>query len=118
LDEQKRKHGKIKIRDPETHATVGEFSPTDPDYLSLFVELHHELLSPKNKTRNNLFMFHILFEEYLQSIASGQIDADQPLRIQVQNLSEYDFASTQIPADRLRWMFRNYGFTATKDNLV
>lgn len=115
LDEQRRKHGKIKQRDPQTHKIVGELSIVDPDYLSLVVELHHELLSSKNKTRNNLFMFHILFEEYLQGIAEGIIAPDSPLNIHVQRLDEYDFAKTTIPPDRIRWMFRNYGFTATKD---
>ena len=115
LNEQRRKHGKIKVRDPQTHKITGEFSELDPDYLALFIELHHELLSSKNKTRNNLFMFHILFEEYLQGIADGDISIDQPLNIHMQHLDQYSFDKTSIPADRIRWMFRNYGFTATKD---
>ncbi len=118
LDEQRRKHGKIKVRDPKTHKVTGEFSEIDPDYLSLFVELHHELMLSKNKTRNNLFMFHILLEEYLQGVATGKIPPEKPFNVRVQNLDDYDYGSTSIPTDRIRWMFRNYGFTATKDALI
>lgn len=118
LDEQRRKHGKIKVRDNETHEVTGEFSETDPDYLSLFTELHHELNVSKNKTRNNLFRFHILLEEYLQGIAQETVPMDTPFNVKVQHLDEYAVDQTTVPADRLRWMFRNYGFTATKDNWV
>lgn len=118
LDEQRRKHGKIKVRDSKDHLITGELSETDPDFLSVFVELHHEILSSKNKHRNDLFRFHILFEEYLQGIANEQISADQGLNIKIQHLDTYDYEGTTVSADRLRWLSKNYGFSATKDALI
>ncbi len=115
LNEQRRKHGKIKVRNLQTREIVGELSETDPDFLGLFVELHHEILSSKNKHRNDLFRFHILFEEYLQGVAHGAIDiGEQAFKVKVQRLDTYSYCGTSVPTERLHWMAKNYGFTATK----
>lgn len=118
LNEQRRKHGKIKVRDTSTGKITGELSETDPDFMSLFVELHHEILSSNNKHRNNLFRFHILLEEYLQGIATGSIATDQPFAVRIQDLDKYDYSQTSLPADKLKWMFKHYGFAATKGSLI
>ena len=117
LDEQRRKHGKIKVRHLQTREVIGELSEVNPDFLSLFVELHHEILSSKNKHRDDLFRFHILFEEYLQAIANGDTRPDQIFNVKVQDLSTYAYDKTTVPPERLRWMAKNYGFTAAKHEL-
>jgi hypothetical protein len=115
LNEQRRKHGKIKVRDLQSREITGELSEVDPDFLSLFVELHHEIVSSDNKHRNDLFRYHILFEEYLQGIAHNAVDAqEQPFNVRIQDMSSYSYDKTTVPTDRLHWMAKNYGFTATK----
>lgn len=118
LDEQRRKHGKIKVRDSETYQVTGELSETSPDFLSFFIELHHEILSSKNKHRDTIFRFNILFEEYLKGIATGKIETDTPFTVKIQDLDQYDYLQTSIDTDKLRWMFKHYGFAATKGSLV
>ena len=118
LDEQRRKFGTIKQRDNRTRKIIGELDPFDPDYLSFFIETHHQILSSKNKHRNDLFRFHILLEEYLSSYASGRIPVDQPLTLKLDELRAIDFKQTTLPPQRIQWMNRSYGFTATKDAIV
>ncbi len=114
LDEQRRKHGKIKVRDIATNHVTGELSEVSADFLSFFVELHHQILSSENKHRNTLFRFHILFEEYLQGIALGAIGPETPFTVKVQDLNRYDYSKTTIAPTKLKWMFKNYGFATTK----
>jgi hypothetical protein len=118
LDEQRRKYGKIKQRDPQTRRLVGELDPLEPDYLCFFIDTHHEILSSKNKHRNDLFRFHILLEQYLTSIANGDVPEDQPLTILPRQFREIDYSQTTLPPKRLQWMRNNYGFTATRDEIV
>ena len=61
LDEQRRKHGKIKQRDPRTRKIIGELDPLSPDYLSFFIDTHSEIMSSKHKHRDDLFIFLPLF---------------------------------------------------------
>jgi len=117
LDEQRRKNGKIKQRDPRTYQVKGELSPMDPDFLSLFIETHHEILASDNKHRDDLFRFHILLEEYLLGIANGTLDTDDVLSVKVQELRDHNFRKTQISPERLQWMRRNYGYTSVKDSV-
>jgi dephospho-CoA kinase len=115
LDEQRRKHGRIKYRDSETRRIVGELDPWSPDYLSFFVEAHHELLASRNKHRDNLLRLHIILEEYLGSKPAVR---GEPLVINHVLLATHDFTSTSLPPDRITWMATNYGFTAMRDRVV
>lgn len=118
LDEQRRKHGKIKQRDLVTHEIVRELPVDDPDFLAFFVEFHHQLMTSRNKHRDQLFRTHILFEEYLQGISMGTISPDSIFRVHVQNLNNYSYESSKLDPKVIRWMFKNYGFSATKDTLL
>ena len=117
LDEQRRKHGKIKQRDNATRQIIGELSVDDPDFISLFVELHHELMQSDNKHRDNLFRAHILLEEYFQAVASKKISPSTEFVVKIQDLETYDYEQTSLDPQTIRWMFRRYGFMATKDTL-
>lgn len=116
LDEQRRKHGKIKQRDPRTRKIIGELDPLSPDYLCFFIDAHSEILSSKNKHRDDLFRFHILLEECLHAAANGENPV--PRRILLGNLRNIDFKQTRLPEQRLHWMRNNYGFTATRNAIV
>lgn len=116
LDEQRRKHGKIKQRDPRTRKIIGELDPLSPDYLCFFIDTHTEIMSSKNKHRDDLFRFHILLEECLHATANGEDPG--PRRILLGNLRGIDFRSTRLPVQRLHWMRNNYGFTATRDAII
>lgn len=118
LDEQRRKHGKIKTRDKKTGLATGELDEFSPDFMSLFIELHHEILSSNNKHRDNLFRFHILLEEYLTSIACGDMNIGEDFIVHIQDIDKYDYSKTPIESGKLRWMFKNYGFAATKESLI
>lgn len=118
LDEQRRKFGAIKQRDNKTRKIIGELSPFDPDYLAFFIETHNQILSSRNKHRNDLFRFHILLEEYLSSYANDKIPYDKPLTLKLDELRSIDFKKTTLPPQRIQWMYRNYGFTATRDAIV
>ena len=117
LDEQRRKHGKIKQKDLTTGKVIGELDPLSPDFLSLFIEVHHEILNSKNKHRNDLFVFHIILEEFLQDVGSGKLPDSAVLNIRVQDLRTRDMTQVKLPPERLHWMFRNHGFTSTKDSI-
>lgn len=118
LDEQRRKYGKIKQRDPQTRKVQGELDPLAADYLCFFIDTHHEILLSKNKHLNDLFRFQILMEEYLSGFANGSIPADQPMRIKLDELQKLDFSKTTLPPQRLAWIRKNYGFTATRSAMV
>ena len=118
LSEQRRKHGKIKQIDHRDQGSVRELSPMSPDFLSLFIELHHQILSPVNKHRDNIFRIHIMLEDYLRSIATGNLNIDEPFIVNPSTMQEYDFTTTSIPTEQLQWMFTHYGFTATKEAII
>jgi len=118
LDEQRRKYGKIKQRDPRTRHITGELDPLSPDFLSFFIDTHHQILLSKNKHLNDLFRFQILMEEYLVSFAKGEVPADETLCVKLDQLRELDFSKTTLPVQRLTWLRKNYGFTATRSAMV
>jgi hypothetical protein len=117
LDEQRRKHGKIKQKDLSTGEISGELDPLSADFLSLFIETHHEVSKSENKHRNDLFVFHIILEEFLRDIGTGKLPPDAALNVRVQDLRTRDMTHTTLPPERLHWMFRNHGFTSTKDSI-
>lgn len=118
LDEQRRKYGKIKQKDLVTKRVVGELDPLSADYLSFFIEMHHQLLNSHNKHRDNLLRYHILLEEYLCAIGSGKLDPAEELIIRVQDMKDIDFSQTKLPPGRIQWMTRNYGFSAIRDAIL
>ena len=118
LDEQRRKHGKIKTRDIETGEITGELNEFGPEFMSMFIELHHEILSSRNKHRDNLFRLHILLEEYLVSLARGERAMSDAFTVKVQDMGNIDYSKTPLESGKLRWMFKNYGFAATKEAMI
>ena len=86
--------------------------------LSLFIELRHQVLSPRNKHRDSLFRIHIMLEDYLRSLAEGRVQADDPFVVNPGKMQEYDYKATSIPTEQLQWMFAHYGFTATKESII
>ncbi len=118
LDEQRRKHGKIKQKDLATKKVIGELDPFSADYLSFFTEMHHQLLYSHNKHRDNLLRYHILLEEYLCAVASEKIPPEEELVIRVQDMASLDFSHTTLPPKRIQWMTRNYGFSAIRDAIL
>jgi len=118
LDEQRRKFGRIKQVDPKSKRLVGELDPFSPDFVCFFIDTHQQLMSSKNKHRDDLFRFHILLEEYLTAFATEQIPQDQPFVVKPDELRDIDFSVTTLPHQRLRWMRNNLGFTATRDAIV
>jgi hypothetical protein len=117
LNEQRRKHGKIKQKDLATGSIKSELDPFSADFLSLFIETHHEILKSENRHRNDLFVFHILLEEYLRDVGNGKLPEDAQLNVRIPDLRTVDVTQTTLPASRLHWMFRNHGFTSTKDSV-
>lgn len=118
LDQQRRKFGRIKQRDPRTKRLIGELDPLSPDFLAFFIDAHHQLLSSRNKHRDDLFRIHILIEEYLTSYAKKAIPGDQPFVIKPSELRNMDFTATTLPPQRIQWMRDNHGFTATRDAII
>jgi predicted kinase len=117
LDEQRRTHGRIKFRDPNSRRIIGELDPTSADYLCFFIEAHHALLESKNKHRNALFYTHFILEEYLRSIGpegtQAKLVAITPGLLDGTRLKH----SSVVPKDVSEWMFRNYGFTASRNQV-
>jgi len=118
LDEQRRKYGKIKQRDPRTKKILGELDPLSPDFLCFFIDAHRELTSPQHKHRDDLFRFHILLEEYLTSFAEGKVNPGQALTVRHSELRAIDYSRTTLPPERIMWMRSNLGFAATRDTII
>lgn len=115
LDEQRRKHGTIKQREPKSHDIVGELDPWGVEFLSFFVDTTNLLLQSRTKHRDSLLRIHILLEEFFLSPAALQC---QPLSIYVDQLEKIDFTKTSLPPPRIIWMASNYGFTALRDSVL
>jgi dephospho-CoA kinase len=113
LNEQRRKHGPIKVQNEELEIT-GELDPWGPDFLCYFIEVHALLHDSKNKHRDNLLRAHIMLEQHLCS-PSAAVEGNV-LRIDADDLEKVDFRHVELPADRVLWMSRNYGFTAIKED--
>ena len=128
LDEQRRKHGKIKRKDTRTKKILGELDPWSPDYLSFFVEAHNLLLNSKNRHRNTLHLVHLLFEDYLNkndSLEGGTLvlQMDTLLNQWIGRSRDGEAQSSPLlglglPPERINWMLANPGFTAFKDHVV
>ncbi|MDQ5972086.1 MAG: hypothetical protein QG553_245 [Patescibacteria group bacterium] len=113
LNEQRRKHGKIKQIDEEG-VVVAELSPFNLDYLAFFVETHHELLDSKNKHRDFLAKSHILIEEFFVRLLGEKIQSPYQLNLTLDKVHAYDPATSILPRQRIHWMLSNYGFTANQ----
>ena len=128
LDEQRRKHGKIKRKDTRTKKIIGELDPWSPDYLSFFIEAHNLLLNSKNRHRNTLHLVHLLFEDFLNrkdSLAGGTLilQMDEVLNqwtgfAKDAGESNSSLMDLCLPPERVNWILANPGFTAFKDQVV
>ena len=112
LDEQRRKHGPILVRNEDLEI-VGELDCWSADFLCLFIECHRLLLASKSKHRDNLLRVHLILENHLCSKAA--CEEGNVLRIDCDNLEDVNFDEFNLPAERVLWMSRNYGFTAMRD---
>lgn len=115
LDEQRRKEGRIKRRDPRTHKVVGELDPWSPDYMAFFIDTHSILLDSHNKHRDTLLRLHLIFEEFLCSEAAIN---GHPLNLTLRSLAEQDFSVSTLPPVRINWIARNYGFSAFREPVI
>jgi dephospho-CoA kinase len=128
LNEQRRKHGKIKCKDIKTKKIVGELDPWSPDYLSFFVDAHNLLLNSKNRHRNTLHLVHLLFEDYLnkdESLEGGTLilHMDSALNHWTDNSREGNgldspLMELSLTPERINWILANPGFTAFKEQVV
>ena len=128
LDEQRRKHGKIKRKDTRTKKILGELDPWSPDYLSFFVEAHNLLLNSKNRHRNTLHLVHLLFEDYLNrndSLEGGTLILQMNTVLNQWTGLSLDgetaispLLGLRLPPERINWILANPGFTAFKDQVV
>ncbi len=128
LDEQRRKHGKIKRKDTRTKKILGELDPWSPDYLSFFVEAHNLLLNSKNRHRNTLHLVHLLFEDFLNkndSLEGGTLilHMNTVLNQWTELARDGDdlaapLMGLSLPPERINWILANPGFTAIKDQVV
>jgi len=115
LNEQRRKHGGIKCRRGDS---VEELSPFDPQYLAFFVLAHHELLTPKNKHVDTLARVHLMLEEFFMNLAAAELEYPYQRTLTLEDIAKFKAVATEVPHERVRWMFHNYGFTAAKEELV
>lgn len=114
LDEQRRKHGKIKVRN-DKNQLIGELDPWGYEFLTFFVDAMKLILDSHTKHRDTLLRAHISFEEFFASRAALQ---GQPLEITPRFLEEMDISKISIPSERIEWMSQNYGFTAVRDSIA
>lgn len=113
LDEQRRKHGPIRVRNEDLEV-VGELDCWSADFLCLFIEAHRLLLTSKSKHRDNLLRAHIILENHMCSEAA--CEEGNILRIDCDDLDSFNLDEMTLPAERVLWMSRNYGFTAMRDH--
>lgn len=114
LDEQRRKHGKIKVRNDKNQLTH-ELNPWGHEFLSFFIDAMNLILDSHTKHRDTLLRAHISLEEFFASKAALQ---GQSLEITPQFLEKMDVTEISIPPERIEWMSQNYGFTAVRDSLT
>lgn len=113
LDEQRRKHGKIKVFTGD-HIR-GELNPFSPAFISLFVEAHRELILPRNKHLDTLTAAHTAVESFLQRLgtAHNSDPRDLELHLSLDIIQDRSIFGSISP-DSLLWMRRNPGFMAEK----
>jgi hypothetical protein len=111
LNEQRRKHGKIKQR--LAGGAVRELPPLDVDFLSFVVASHAELTKPKNQHLNTLGRAQLLIEQWLQEVATGRAEPPFELIVTLESIDAYQVETTPVPRNRVRWMLDRYGFAAS-----
>lgn len=116
LNEQRRKHGKIKQRRPGF--PTRELPPFDVDFVAFFVECHHALMTPKNQHRNSLGKGQLLIEEWLLDIANERAEPPFRLTLGLDTLSTYRPELTHLPSVRARWILEHLGFAASPMGLT
>jgi hypothetical protein len=118
LEEQRRKFGRIKQRDNQSGAVIGELDPFGVDYLCFFIEAHNALLTRSNKHRNALFFMHYVMEDYLRKSFNGEISSSA-VKVTPDIINSKEIGvSKLIPMRVAKWMFHNYGFTANRNELA
>jgi len=117
LNEQRRKHGEIRLRHPVDKSDLGILDPEKSlDYLSFFIETHSELHNSKNRHRDHLLRAHIQLEQRLI-----EVDRNQNARaheIFPLKLFDLNISTLTLPPARVKWMAKNFGFTARRDPAI
>lgn len=113
LDEQRRKHGKIKVFDGDR--VLGELNPLCAAAIALFVEAHHEIVLPTNKHLDAVARCQIMLEDFLAAAArSGCGEGRLELTLTPDKIRGYNPRSAQLPDERVHWIRENPGFLASK----
>lgn len=115
LDEQRRKHGKIKQRTPDGLRELPVFGH---EYLAFLVRAHHEILRPKNKHLDTLAKAHLMIEEFFIDLADERLRPPYEMTIRLEDLERYQATSTRVPHSRVQWIAQNFGFTAAKLDVI
>lgn len=114
LDEQRRKHGEIKVFGAPITKPVGKLDPWGIDYVSFFVDAHHKITRSKSFHRDTLFKVHVMLEDWLTSV---QRTAPTPLLLQIGTIARFDASMSTVSVEKRRWMEANFGFTSYKEPL-
>ena len=115
LDEQRRKHGEIKIFGNPRTVPIGKLDPWGIDYLSFFIDAHHKITSSKSFHRDTLLKVHVKLEEWLTTV---ERESPRSLFLLPRDMQNFDVDSARISREKRAWMENNFGFTAYKEPLV
>ena len=115
LNEQRRKHGKIKVF--SGNKVLGELNPFCPAFIGLFVEAHHELMKPSNKHLDRLTAAHAQIEYYLTELATSENFPTSPteLILDLNSLNDTAIFASLRP-ETIQWIRSNPGYMASKQN--
>lgn len=114
LDEQRRKHGEIKLYGSPITTPTGKLDPWGIDYLSFFVDAHHMITRSKSFHRDTLLKVHVMLEEWLATV-----ERSDPRSLLLKNsaIQEFDVSKSSVSLEKKNWMEVNFGFTAYKEPL-
>jgi cytidylate kinase len=115
LDEQRRKHGEIKLYGNPRTVPVGKLDPMGIDYISFFVDAHHKITRSKSFHRDTLLKVHVKLEDWLTNL---EREDPRPLLLLNRDIMKFDVDSARISREKRAWMETNFGFTAYKEPLA
>jgi len=117
--EQRRKHGRVKLVDPETGQVDRVLRTLEPEYIAFVVEMLHQLFQHEGELKHDLLAIHALTEKYLYSMSvleSGE--AVSPLHITLDEIKQCDPLNEDIrEVGQADWLSENLGALANKYRL-
>lgn len=114
LDEQRRKHGEIKVFAAPLTKPEGKLDPWGIDYMSFFVDSHHKITRSKSFHRDTLFKVHVMLEDWLTTVQRSEPTS---LLLHIGTIARFDVSASSVSVEKRRWMEANFGFTAYKEPL-